>query len=402
MRFSADKDVDDELPVYPIACRIKGQLCYPLPVFKSKSAERFMYQKKARGIMPWVIAAAVLFVVAWLFVQLKDILMPFAVAATLAYILNPLVEKLRNRGVKRGLASMLVMLFALAILFALVLVIVPMLISQFQNLMVRLPQLADYLQNTLLPWVNQFLGSNGISINRNTMLQWLQEHAGSLQAGLSNVAGALVSRGGAVALGLSNLVLLPLLLYYFLLDWQRWSHGIKAMIPRRFIATYSRISRELDEVLGEFLRGQLLVMLIMGAFYGVGLMLVGLDSGFAIGMVAGLLVFIPYLGAFTGLLLATVAAVLQYGAWYELLLVWGVFAIGQLLESFLITPQIVGDRIGLSPFWVIFSLMAFGQLMGFVGTLIGLPLASICLVLLRESSQVYFKSDFYKRSSDAD
>ena len=153
-----------------------------------------MYQKKARGIMPWVIAAAVLFVVAWLFVQLKDILMPFAVAATLAYILNPLVEKLRNRGVKRGLASMLVMLFALAILFALVLVIVPMLISQFQNLMVRLPQLADYLQNTLLPWVNQFLGSNGISTTvKNSCARFT-----SLNRAQKKVLRACIARYGTI------------------------------------------------------------------------------------------------------------------------------------------------------------------------------------------------------------
>ena len=138
-----------------------------------------------------------------------------------------------------------------------------------------------------------------------------------------------------------------------------------------------------------------MVMLIMGVIYGTGLMLTGLDSGFAIGMIAGILVFVPYLGAFTGLLLATVAALLQFGSWQGLFTVWTVFAVGQLLESFLITPKIVGDRIGLSPFWVIFSLMAFGQLMGFTGMLIGLPLAAICLVLLRESSQVYFASNFY-------
>ena len=152
----------------------------------------------------------------------------------------------------------------------------------------------------------------------------------------------------------------------------------------------------MDEVLGEFLRGQLMVMLIMGVVYGVGLMLTGLDSGFAIGMIAGILVFIPYLGAFTGLLLATVAALLQFGTWHGLIMVWVVFGIGQFLESFIVTPKIVGDRIGLSPFWVIFSLMAFGQLMGFVGMLAGLPLAAVTLVLLREGAAAYFGSRFYK------
>lgn len=355
-----------------------------------------MYQKKKRGFAPWVIGSAVLLLVSWLVLSLRDILTPFIVAAVLAYILNPLVEKLRDKGMQRGLASMLVMMLALLILFALVLIIVPMLLSQFQNMMGRLPQLIEFAQDKVLPWLNAHLGDDML-INRETVIEWLKSHTGTLQAAVSKIAPTLMQQGGAVALGLSNLLLLPLLLYYFLLDWQRWSHGVKAMIPRRFIQTYTRISTELDEVLSEFLRGQLMVMLIMGLIYGVGLMLTGLDSGFAIGMIAGLLVFIPYLGAFTGLLLATLAAVLQFSSWHGLLWVWAVFAVGQTLESFVVTPKIVGDRIGLSPFWVIFSLMAFGQLMGFVGMLIGLPLAAICLVLLREGSQAYFASHFYQR-----
>ncbi len=355
-----------------------------------------MYQKKKRGFAPWVIGSAVLLLVSWLVLSLRDILTPFIVAAVLAYILNPLVEKLRDKGMQRGLASMLVMMLALLILFALVLIIVPMLLSQFQNMMGRLPQLIEFTQDKVLPWLNAHLGDDML-INRETVIEWLKSHTGTLQTAVSKIAPTLMQQGGAVALGLSNLLLLPLLLYYFLLDWQRWSHGVKAMIPRRFIDTYRRISTELDEVLSEFLRGQLMVMLIMGLIYGVGLMLTGLDSGFAIGMIAGLLVFIPYLGAFTGLLLATLAAVLQFSSWHGLLWVWAVFAVGQTLESFVVTPKIVGDRIGLSPFWVIFSLMAFGQLMGFVGMLIGLPLAAICLVLLREGSQAYFASHFYQR-----
>ena len=355
-----------------------------------------MYQKKKRGFAPWVIGSAVLLLVSWLVLSLRDILTPFIVAAVLAYILNPLVEKLRDKGMQRGLASMLVMMLALLILFALVLIIVPMLLSQFQNMMGRLPQLIEFAQDKVLPWLNAHLGDDML-INRETVIEWLKNHTGTLQAAVSKIAPTLMQQGGAVALGLSNLLLLPLLLYYFLLDWQRWSHGVKAMVPRRFIQTYTRISTELDEVLSEFLRGQLMVMLIMGLIYGVGLMLTGLESGFAIGMIAGLLVFIPYLGAFTGLLLATLAAVLQFSSWHGLLWVWAVFAMGQTLESFVVTPKIVGDRIGLSPFWVIFSLMAFGQLMGFVGMLIGLPLAAICLVLLREGSQAYFASHFYQR-----
>ena len=354
-----------------------------------------MYTKKKRGLSPWLPCAVFFIAASWLVLALRDILTPFIVAAVLAYILNPLVEKLRDKGVSRGPASMLVMMFALLILLALLLILIPMLLTQFQNLTNRLPQLIDFVQNKALPWFNSHFGTH-IPLNKETLLNWLQSHTGTLKNTASKIAPALMAQGGALASGLSNLALLPLLLYYFLYDWQRWSHGIRALMPRRFIDAYTRIGGEIDEVLGEFLRGQLMVMLIMGVVYGVGLMLTGLDSGFAIGMIAGLLVFIPYLGAFTGLLLATIAALLQFGSWHGLVWVWLVFVVGQLLESFLVTPKIVGDRIGLSPFWVIFSLMAFGQLMGFVGMLIGLPLAAICLVLLREGSQVYFASHFYR------
>jgi len=290
---------------------------------------------------------------------------------------------------------MIIMALALLILLSLVLIIVPMLLNQFNNLAERLPQIVGFVQNKLLPWLNSVSGDY-IQIDQESIIAWLQSHTDELSNTLKEWIPTLMRQSGNVISGVSNLVLLPLLLYYFLLDWKRWSSGISKLVPRRFIETYTRISGNMDEVLGEFLRGQLMVMMIMGLVYGLGLMLVGLDSGFAIGMIAGILVFIPYLGAFTGLLLATIAALLQYGSWQGLLMVWAVFGVGQFLESFFITPKIVGDRIGLSPFWVIFSLMAFGQLMGFVGMLAGLPLAAVTLVLLREGASAYFGSHFYK------
>ena len=237
-----------------------------------------------------------------------------------------------------------------------------MLINQFNNMVSRIPQIVDFTQNRLLPWLNHVAG-NYVHIDQDSVVKWLQSHIGGIEQhaqGLGPDADAPKRQrhqrheqpDPAAALA----VLFPFGLETLVLRHQR-------VVPRRFIDTYTRITSNMDEVLGEFLRGQLMVMLIMGLVYGVGLMLVGLDSGFAIGMIAGILVFIPYLGAFTGLLLATVAALLQFGTWNGLIMVWVVFAIGQFLESFIVTPKIVGDRIGLSPFWVIFSLMAFGQLM---------------------------------------
>ena len=345
---------------------------------------------------PWIIAIAVIGSFLFAVYHLSEILTPFIIAAVLAYILNPLVCKIEKLGINRSRASMWVMLFTFLMIVALLLVIIPMLVEQFNLIIERIPKLVDYVQTKVLPWFNQKFDKH-IVLNEKTITAWLRANASVIQGNLQKTLPAVMQSGGALASGLSNLILLPLLLYYFLLDWSHWEDGVRTMIPRRYLDGYNRIAGNMDTVLGEFLRGQLMVMLIMGILYGTGLMLTGLDSGFAIGMVAGILVFVPYLGAFTGLLLATLAAVLQFNTWGGLLAVWGVFAVGQLLESFLITPKIVGDRIGLSPFWVIFSLMAFGQLFGFVGMLIALPLAAICLVLIQEGKQFYLNSRFYQR-----
>lgn len=354
-----------------------------------------MYQTKKRGWLPWAVGLAVLLTAVALIVQLRDALSPFVSAAMLAYILNPLVEKLCRRGMRRDVASMLVMVFALLLLVLLLLIVVPMLVQQFGSLLEKLPALAAFVQQKALPWANRLLGTHWV-LNEESITAWLTQHLGIIRANLSKALPALVEQGGSLVSSVANLALLPFLLYYFLLDWARWTQGIRDMVPRRYLAAYTRIGGNMDTVLGEFVRGQLMVMLIMGLLYGLGLMLTGLESGFAIGMVAGLLVFVPYLGTFTGLLLATVAALLQFGTWQGLLTVWAVFAVGQFLESFFITPKIVGDRIGLSPFWVIFALMAFGNLFGFMGMLLALPLAAVTLVLLREAASAYTGSRFYR------
>lgn len=355
-----------------------------------------MYLQRKRRWLPWLVGFLVLAFLIAMFHLLRDILTPFITGAVLAYILNPLVGKLERRGIKRTRASMWVMGFSFALLLGLLLVIVPMLIKQVQSIVSKMPMLLSWVQNVALPWLNAKLDGY-IALNNETLMTWLQDNASNIQNTIQTTLTMLMQQGGSLAVGLGNLALLPLLLYYFLLDWERWAASLRLVVPRRYLETYSRITNNMDTVLGEFLRGQLTVMLIMGLLYGLGLMFVGLNSGFAIGMVAGILVFVPYLGAFTGLLLATLAAVLQFGSWTGVLAVWSVFAVGQFLESFFITPQIVGDRIGLSPFWVIFALMAFGNLMGFVGMLVALPLAAVCLVLLREGKTAYLGSRFYRR-----
>ncbi len=346
--------------------------------------------------LPWLAAGVVLLVSVSLFRLLESILMPFITAAVLAYILNPLVGRLQKLGIHRSRAAMWVMMFTFMLLIALLLVIVPMLLKQLQSIIARIPQLVDYVQHTVLPWLNMRFGEH-LALDNASITQWLRNNAHNIQQTLQKTMPVLMQQGTSLAGWLGNIALLPLLLYYFLLDWARWEDGVRLMVPRRYLGVYNRVAGNMDTVLGEFLRGQLTVMVVMGLLYGLGLMATGLESGFAIGMVAGILVFVPYLGAFTGLLLATLAALLQFGSWQGVLSVWAVFAVGQTLESFFITPKIVGDRIGLSPFWVIFSLMAFGSLLGFVGMLVALPLAAVCLVLLREGKTLYLQSGFYRR-----
>ena len=182
-----------------------------------------MYQKKTRGIRPWMAGVAVLAVVVWLFYALGNILTPFIVTAVLAYILNPLVEKLRDKGMKRGLAAMLVMIFSLVLILALTLVIVPMLVNQFNNMVARLPQIVDFVQNKVLPWINMLLGGH-LTLDTPSIVAWLQSHTGSVRDALQRIMPTLMKQVGTVVLGVTNLFLLPFLLYYFLLDWQRWAH----------------------------------------------------------------------------------------------------------------------------------------------------------------------------------
>lgn len=359
--------------------------------------------KKSSSITPWIVGGLVLILTICLFIGLKSILMPFAAAGVLAYILNPIVEKLTKHKIPRTTAAMLVMLLGLSVIIILLLIVIPMLINLVDSIYEKLPDGINWIHLKLLPWLNQTFHIN-IRWDADYMMrmvtQWIKSEDVNIKDAASKVLPVVWQQGSGFVEWVTNLMLFPFLLYYFLLDWSRWTVGISDMIPRRILPTYQRIMTSMDTILGAFLRGELLVMIIMGLVYGIGLALVGLQSGFAIGMIAGLLVFIPYLGAFTGLLLATLAALLQFHGWPGLFMVWGVFAIGQFLESFFVTPKIVGDRIGLSPFWVIFSLMAFGQLLGFVGMLLALPLAAICLVLVREGTQAYKNSHYYRQQPD--
>ena len=341
----------------------------------------------------WLVVAVALFALLYL---LAPILAPFVAAAILAYICEPLVARLCVWKVPRTLAVLLTMLAIALLALGLLPVMLPLLQQEWAHLVARIPQWVDAARQHVLPALQQWFGAS---------LQWdnaaiRQQLLGQLQ-GASGVAAQIIpwlgDSGGTLLALFANLLLIPLVMFYLLRDWSKILARLDGMIPRHWHDPAHTIMAEIDHVLAEFLRGQIAVMLLMSMFYSAALWLVGLEFALPIGLLAGLLVFVPYLGMVLGLLLATLAAVMQFPVWSDVLWVWGVFAAGQLLEGMVITPWLIGDRIGLHPLAVIFALLAFGQLFGFFGLLLALPLAAALLVVLRHARQSYLASAMFKQ-----
>ncbi len=326
---------------------------------------------------------------------LAPILTPFVAAAILAYICNPLVARLCGFKLPRTLAVVLVM-SALLLLFAgLVLIMLPLLEKEVSLFLLRLPELIEMLRVRLLPKVQGWLGTE-LLWDSAALKNLLMSHWQSAGGVAEKLLPWLSSSGGKILAVLMNLLLIPVAMFYLLRDKDEMVARFDELIPRHWHAKFNEIGREVDGVLAEFLRGQISVMLLMSGFYSLVLWLVGLEFALPIGIVAGMLVFIPYLGMITGLLLATLAAAMQFSDFADILWVWGVFGAGQMLEGMLVTPWLVGERIGLHPLAVIFALLAFGQLFGFFGVLLALPMSAILLVALRHGKRWYLSSRMYR------
>ncbi|MBC6942360.1 MAG: AI-2E family transporter [Xanthomonadales bacterium] len=325
---------------------------------------------------------------------LRPVLMPFAVAALFAYLFDPLVDRLERR-LGRSLAVSLVFTLVTILLIAVVLVLVPFIEHQISNFLGQLPVWVGWLQTHALPWLQQRFGVTPELLDTQRIFDALQKHwkeAGGLAA---SVIGE-VSRSGLALVGwILNLVMIPVVGFYLLRDWDVLIERINGLIPRAVEPVVSRLARESDQVLAAFLRGQLSVMLALGLFYGVALWLAGISVGPLIGMLAGLISFVPYLGAITGVLMGVVAALVQYQDWAHVLLVLGVFVVGQMLEGYVLVPRLVGDKIGLHPVAVIFAVLAGGELFGFLGILLALPVAAVVMVLLRYVHERYTGSALY-------
>ncbi len=341
---------------------------------------------------------AIVAVIGYLIYLLAPVLMPFAIAAMLAYLGDPLADRLETFGMGRTLAVTIVFVVLLLLTVGALLVLIPLISRQVDNLIQNLPHYGEWVRDTALPWLQAKLRLDPHMFDTGRLMDAVKEHIGSI----GTVLGKLSRSGVGVIMWMTNLVLIPVVAFYLLRDWDRLVAWIDAMLPRSVEPTVAHLARESDKVLGAFVRGQLLVMLALGLFYGAGLSVVGLSVGPLIGMVAGLLSFVPYLGFIIGFGAALIAVLVQYGDWTHLLLVCGVFTVGQLLEGYVLVPKLVGDKIGLHPVAVIFAVLAGGYLAGFLGVLLALPAASVILVLLRYLAERYRRSELYTAAARID
>jgi predicted PurR-regulated permease PerM len=342
---------------------------------------------------------AAIALLSWLLLSLlAPVIMPFLLAAVLAYALHPLVERLHARRIPRWLGAGMAITLLMLVLAAVMLLIVPVITKQVPLLKEQVPALLDRLNDSLLPIAARF----GIDLQVDVAMvrDWLRQlvagHEGELVQGLLS---SLRIGGSALAAVFGNLVLMPIVAYYLLLDWAHLVERVKGLIPPRWRASVQGFLDETDAVLGQYLRGQLLVMAVLAVFYTVALALVGLKLALPIGVFTGLAVFVPYLGFGLGLVMGLLAAVLQFQAVLGVALVGVVYAVGQTLESLYVTPRLLGERIGLHPIAVIFALLAFGHLFGFVGVLIALPASAVLLVAIRRAKAGYLASELYQEGA---
>ncbi|UUS61661.1 MULTISPECIES: chloramphenicol efflux transporter CxpE [unclassified Acinetobacter] len=335
----------------------------------------------------------------WVLYLLKPVVVPFIGAFLIAYLFSPLVDKLHNIGLPRWLSISLVFIGIGVAIFLSMWFLVPLVWEQLMYAKNNIPSNIHWVNYTFLPWLSETFNLVPMEIDTEQMSAAIMEYiqtnysADSIQAMLLKVAQSglnFIQIGGTI-------VLIPIIAFYFLLDWERMLENMRRLIPRKYEKSTLTIVGECHEVLGAFVKGQFLVMFLLGVVYAVGLQLVGIEVGIIIGMIAGLASIIPYLGFAVGIISAVVACLFQFGLdWVHLALVLVVFMVGQAIEGYILQPFLLGDKIGLSPVAVVFAVLAGAQLAGLLGMLIALPVAAIIVVLLRHARENYEKSNLYR------
>ena len=355
-----------------------------------------------RQVLIWV---GLLAVVAYVLYQLSGVLLPFVCGFILGYLLDPLANRLERLGLSRLGATVVILFLALVFLALVVLMVVPVLVHQFMALIDNLPSLAERLQLLIAN------GSSYLQTSGNDILKRFGLSNSVTSTDIQNSIGAMVGQassyllgflksiwsGGQALIGLfSLLVVTPVVAFYILLDWKRIVASVDSWVPLDYRADVRAIARDIDHALAGFVRGQFLVCLFLGLWYGVGLTLIGLNFGFLIGLSGGLLSFIPYVGSLTVLLFSMLVALVQgWPDWTLMAFTFGVVSVGQFLEGNILSPNLVGASVGLHPVWIMFALLSFGSIFGFTGLMVAVPVAAAAGVLLRFTLHKYLSSPLY-------
>ncbi|MFN3722594.1 MAG: AI-2E family transporter [Paracoccaceae bacterium] len=336
----------------------------------------------------WSIAGVVFLLLMWL---MGDVLVPFLVGGAIAYFLDPVADRLQRTGLSRAAATAVITLLMFLVVVLLVLAVIPTLIQQTVALVNAAPDIARNLQTFLTERFPDL--TDETSIMRTT----LADIGAFIQSKGADLAQGLVTSAMSILGAVIFIVVVPVVAFYLLLDWDKMVARIDKMIPRDHVATVRQLAREIDAVLAGFVRGQLTVCLIVGTYYSIALMLAGLQFGLVVGAIAGAVSFIPYVGAIIGGVLAIGLAMFQFwGDWFAIGIVVAIFAIGQFIEGNILTPKLVGNSVGLHPVWLLLALSAFGALLGFAGMLIAVPVAAALGVLARFAIGQYQTSVLYR------
>ena len=340
----------------------------------------------------WGVAAAVFLAALWV---LGDVILPFVLGAAIAYFLDPVADRLEAIGCSRALATGIITLFALLIFVLLALLVIPTLVSQTADLIETAPSMLQNLQAAITERFPDIGDAN------STIRRSLVSIGETIQSKGGEVLNTLLGSFSGFVNALVLFVIVPVVAFYLLLDWDRMVARIDALLPRDHAPTIRKLASDIDSTMAGFIRGQGTVCLILGAYYAVALMLVGLNFGLVVGFVAGALTFIPYVGALVGGILAIGLALFQFwGDWLWIVLVWAIFQSGQFVEGNILTPKLVGESVGLHPVWLIFALSAFGALFGFVGLLVAVPVAAAIGVITRFAIDQYKDSRLYRGLSE--
>ncbi|MGK0445484.1 MAG: putative PurR-regulated permease PerM [Bermanella sp.] len=340
----------------------------------------------------------VLVLLGWIMFKLEPVLMPFIVGGLLAYLGDPVADRLEARGLSRTWAVVVCFIVLTLILLSVLVILIPLVLHQLKVVYGQVPAIFEWFKFVAQPWLIETLSLEADVFDVDHVREQLISQWGSAQDILASVLAKITSSAGTFMGFIVNLTLVPVVGFYLLRDWDILMAKLLKMMPVRFQGTTRSLGRECNEVVGAFLRGQLWVMAALAVIYGIGLWIVGLKLALLVAIIAGLASIVPYMGFAIGIIAAMLAGYFQFGLDWPLFFILIVFGVGQVIESVVLTPILVGDKIGLHPVAVIFAIMAGGQLFGFMGVILALPVSAIIVVLLRHIHEIYKDTEFYSES----